>query len=134
MAIAGAFPKSRALARPQHRLAAVFDERDLPVENVDELVLVAVPVALARPAARRQGHEIHAEVAKAARVAQTLPRARRTRRLERRRIIRTFAYWYSGDVDLGHRLLRRCSTRLRWKVEGARLVVELPFTRAHLRV
>src|SRR5688572_30037551 len=108
MAVSRALRKGRTLACEQHRLAAVFDERDFAFENVNELVLMAVPVALARPTARRQGHQIHAEIAKPARVAQTPPRARGTRRIERRRITGTLTFWYGGDVDFRHlTLLRR---------------------------
>ena len=63
MAVAGAFRKRRAIAGAQHRLAAVLDQRQLAFEHVDELVLVGVPMALARPIAGRQAHEVDAEIA-----------------------------------------------------------------------
>src|ERR1700722_6964751 len=107
MAIAGAFRKRRAIARAQHRLAAVFDERQLAFEHVDELVLVAVPMALARPAAGRQGHQIDAEIAKSARHAQAPARTCRARRIERRRGSNTLTRGQGGYVDLGHALLLR---------------------------
>src|SRR5215813_14520342 len=99
MAVAGALRKRRAIARTQHRLAVVFDERQDTFKHIDELVLVAVPVALAGPTAGRQGHQIDAEIAKPARFAQTLPRTRSTRCIERRRIARTLAYGDGGHVD-----------------------------------
>src|SRR5262245_18838840 len=107
MAIAGTFRKRRTIACVQHRLAAVFDERDFAFEHIDELVLVAVPVALAGPAAGRQPHQIDAEIAKPARVAQTLPRTCSTGRVEGRRIARALTCGHGGDVDLGHALLLR---------------------------
>ena len=47
-------------------------------EQIDELVFVTVPVALTGPATGRQRHQIHAEIAKAARIAQAPPCARGT--------------------------------------------------------
>jgi hypothetical protein len=41
-----------------------------------------VPVALTGPAIRGQRHQIHAEIAKAARVTQAPPRTRSTRLIE----------------------------------------------------
>ena len=51
MAIAGAFWERRAIACVQNRLAAIFDERHFALKQVDELVFMAVPMALARPGA-----------------------------------------------------------------------------------
>src|SRR5262245_54154237 len=42
--------------RAQRRLAAVVDQRQLAFEHIDEFVLMRMPVALARPIARRQAH------------------------------------------------------------------------------
>jgi hypothetical protein len=102
MAVAGAFRKRRTFSCVQRRLAAVFDQRHFAFEHMDELVLIAVPVALAGPAAGRQGHQVDAEIAQPARLAQAPPRPCRTGRIERRRIARTLACGHGGDVDLGH--------------------------------
>jgi hypothetical protein len=107
MTIAGVFGKRCAIPCAQHRLAAVFDERHFTLEHIDELVFVAVPVALAGPAAGRQGHQIHAEIAKPARLAESPARTFCTGRSERWRITRTFARGDGGDVNLGHELLPR---------------------------
>src|ERR1700733_792099 len=107
MAVAGAFRKRRAIACAQHRLATVFDERQLALKQIDELVLVAVPVALAGPAARRQRHQIGTEIAKPARLAQAPPGPCSTRCIKWWRITRTLTYQYRSDVDFGHALLPR---------------------------
>src|SRR5262245_8790663 len=61
-----------------------------------------MPVALARPVARRQAHEIDPKVREPAGVAQPLPHAGGTGRIERRRIARALALRHGGNVDLGH--------------------------------
>jgi hypothetical protein len=53
MAIAGVLRKGRAIAGAQYRLAVILDQRQLAFEHIDELVFVRVPMALARPSARR---------------------------------------------------------------------------------
>src|SRR6185503_360184 len=103
MAVSGALRKGRAIAGTQQRFAAVLDQRHFTFENIHELVLVAVPVALARPATRRQGRQVDAEIAKPARVAKTPARALCTRRIERRRIARSLTCRYGGDIDFWHR-------------------------------
>src|SRR5262245_16545289 len=105
MAIAGSLWEGRALSCAQQRSTVVFDELQLALKYVDELVLVAVPVALAGPPTRRQGHEIHSEVPEPAGIAQSAPRASGAGSIERRWIARTLAGWNGGDVNLGHSLL-----------------------------
>jgi hypothetical protein len=70
MAVARAFWKRSAIARVQGSLAAIFDEHQLAFKQIHELVFVAVPVALTGPITWRQRHQIHAEIAKATRIAQ----------------------------------------------------------------
>ena len=72
------------------------------LEQIDEFVLVAVPVTLARPVARRQAHEVDAEILDPASIAQPLTYAVDAGRIELRRIARPFAFGYRSDVDLGH--------------------------------
>src|SRR5262245_35029740 len=102
MTVARAFRKGRAITGAQHRLAIIFDQRQLAFEYIDEFVFVRMPVALARPIARRQAHKIDAEVSEPAGVAQALPHALGTGRVEWLRIARAFAFRHGGDVDLGH--------------------------------
>ena len=86
MAVTGVFWKGRAIAGPQNHLAAIFDQRQFAFEHVDEFVLVRMPVALARPIARRQVHEIDPEIREPAGIAESLPHAFGTGRVELRRI------------------------------------------------
>src|SRR5206468_5899334 len=83
-------------------LAAILDHDQLAFEHVDEFVLVRMPVALARPVAGGQAHEIDPEVGEPAGVAQALAHALGTGRVEGRRIARAFAFRHGGDVDPGH--------------------------------
>jgi hypothetical protein len=69
MAIAGALRKRGAIARKKYGLAAFFDERQFAFEQIDELVFVAMPVPLTGSATGRRRHQIHAEIAKATRIA-----------------------------------------------------------------
>jgi hypothetical protein len=78
MAVTRAFRKRSAIARVQNSLAAILDEHQLTFQQIYELVFVAVPVALTGPATGRQGHQIHAEITQATRIAQTPPRTRST--------------------------------------------------------
>src|SRR5579862_8100838 len=64
--------ESGAIARTQRLLAAVADEAKLAFNHPNELILVAVPVALARPAAGRDHGQVDAEEREALRSAQTL--------------------------------------------------------------
>src|SRR5215813_1424053 len=61
-----------------------------------------MPVTLARPIARRQAHEIDPEICEPAGIAQALPHAFGSRRVELWWIERTFAFRHGGDVDFGH--------------------------------
>ena len=69
MTVAGAFGEGRAVTGAQDRLAPILDQRQFAFEHVDELVFVRMPVALARPVAGRQMHEIHPEIAESAGVS-----------------------------------------------------------------
>jgi hypothetical protein len=96
------FRKGRAIAGPQHPLAAIFDERQFAFEDVHEFVFVRMPVALARPIARRHAREIDPEIREPAGIAQPLPHTFGAGRVELQRIARAFAFLYGGDVDLGY--------------------------------
>ena len=63
VAVAGILGEGRTIAGAQHRLAVILDQRQLAFEHVDEFVLMRMPVALARPIARRQMHEVDPEIA-----------------------------------------------------------------------
>ena len=82
MAVAAVFGEGSAIARPEQRFAAVLDQRQLALQHIDELVLMAVPVALARPAAGRQCHQVDAEIGEAAGIAEAPARAGGARGVE----------------------------------------------------
>ena len=86
MAVAPAGRKARDHAGPHRLLAGVCQQDELAVDDEDELVLVAVPVALRRPAAGRQMHEVDAELGEPEGIAQRAFGARRDRCRERLRI------------------------------------------------
>ena len=83
LAVGNAGAKADAVPGAQDLLTRITHQHDLAFEDVHELVLGAVPVTLARPAAGRQGHQIDAEVTQAARIAQAPPRTRGTGCIER---------------------------------------------------
>src|ERR1700734_2532175 len=112
MAIPGGLGNRRAIPCAQHGLAAVFDERYFAFKQIDELIFVAVPMALAGPAAWRQRHQIDAEIAKAARLAQALPRTCSAGCIEWGWIARTRASGYGGDVDFWHGILLRLAPEI----------------------
>src|SRR5580692_448203 len=64
----GGVPRSHRL------LTLVGDEHDFSLDDVDELILVRMPVALARPDARRETNKIDAKLREPRRVAKTEPR------------------------------------------------------------
>src|SRR5262245_24401373 len=102
MAVAGIFREGGAVAGAEHRLAAILDQRHFTFEDVDELVLVRVPVALARPVARRQVREIDAHIGEPAGVAETLPQALGRGCGEWIGIGRALSRGHRGEVDLRH--------------------------------
>src|ERR1700733_6811610 len=102
MAVAGASRKGRAISGAQDRFTTIFDERQLAFEHVHEFVFGRMPVALARPIAWRQTHEIDTEISKASGVAQPLTNAFGAGCVEWRRIARALAFRHRVYVDLGH--------------------------------
>src|SRR6185312_6530794 len=103
VAVAHAGFEAGAIAGAQRLFAVVGHHHQLTVEDVDELVLCDVPVALARPRAGRQREQVHPELRQAGGVAELAPRALTTRLVERRRIPRAALLLGSGHVDLlGH--------------------------------
>jgi hypothetical protein len=103
MPVAAVLWKGRTFTGAQRRLSAFLDQDQFALQNMDEFVLMAVPVSLARPAARRQMHQIDAEVAQAAGIAESLPGPVCTGRIIGRRITRAPGLRYGGQVDLRHK-------------------------------
>ena len=83
MPVAHARRKARAVASDQHFLAVVGHQHQFARQHVDELVLVRVPVPLARPGARGESNEVHAEVRQSGRDSKPVPAAAATGFIER---------------------------------------------------
>lgn len=64
MAVAARLGEGGAIAGARQCLAVILDQHQLAFEQIDELV--RMPVALARPCAWRQVHEIDPEIAEPA--------------------------------------------------------------------
>jgi hypothetical protein len=92
---AGGFPCRQSL------VAGVGHQSKLARQDIDELVLMAVPVALGGGRARRQTHEIHAEVGQADRIPQALLCAVGAGRLEGLGIARTSPDRHFGGIQRG---------------------------------
>jgi hypothetical protein len=99
MAVAVVGRKSGGVAGAEDFLAAIGHQHDLAREDIDELVAGGVPVALARPRARRQAQQVDAELGQPGRVAEPGAGARPARLVEGRRIERADGRCQGGDVD-----------------------------------
>lgn len=102
VAVAAVFGEGGAVAGLEQRLAAVLDQRQFALQHIDELVLMAVPVALARPAAGRQRHQVDAEILQPAGIAEAAAGAPGARLVEGGRVTGAFADGDGLHVDLGH--------------------------------
>jgi hypothetical protein len=86
----------------QQLLAGVRDQHDFAAQHVDELVLVRMPVALARPHTRLEPQQVHAKLREPGRLAQGLPAAAPAGFVVGRRIARPGFHRHFGAVDLRH--------------------------------
>lgn len=102
MAIARSLWKSRAVSCAQQGLTVVFYEFQLTLKDVHEFVFMGVPMPLAGPGARWQGHQIDAEIMKSACVAKPAARASGAWKVERSRVARTSARRNRGYVNFWH--------------------------------
>src|SRR5262245_63389727 len=102
MAVRQAGLPGRRLAGPQHGLAAVLAQNHFAFENVNELVLLLMPVALRRGGSRLQGAEVDTELGQAACSSEPLARTPLHRLVERRRIIRRLVERQPVDIDFWH--------------------------------
>jgi hypothetical protein len=94
---------------------SVGNQNDLALDDPDELVLVSVPVALARPGVRRKMQQIDAELGQAGRIAESAARAGASRFVVGRRVS-------SGSLaprDCGHLDLRHQQTRCQSRRQAA---------------
>src|SRR3981081_4125792 len=103
MAVGDAGLEPRRVARSQHRRAAILDQRDLPLEHIDELVLGLVPMAQRRRSARLEPRQIDAELHEPRDVAERRLLAAVGDAAPRLRIGAFGADGCVGDIDLGHR-------------------------------
>src|SRR5215217_1691707 len=95
---------ARAVARFQYRPALVLNQHALALQDVDELILLLVPVTNRRRGTRLELRQVHAELREAHSIAERGLVASRTRGLERGRIIwRADPSFELADVDLRHR-------------------------------
>src|SRR5262245_20415245 len=62
VAVGDAGLPASAVARPQHDLAAVLDQRDLAVDHVDELVFLLMPVPQRRAGAGLESRDVDPEL------------------------------------------------------------------------
>src|SRR4026207_1884480 len=85
MAVFNAGLPRRRIARLEHDLAAIFAQNDLALEDVNELILLLVPVTLRGGRAGLQRADIDAEMRKPGRACEPLARAPFHRLVERRR-------------------------------------------------
>jgi hypothetical protein len=100
MAIAVTSLKTGAIAGVEHGLAGIGNEHHRAADNVDELVLMRVPVALAGPGARAQLQEINTELGKSGGESETTPGLVLAGLVERLGVTRSGALTGIRDVDL----------------------------------
>ena len=86
VAVGNARLEAGRVARPQHGLAFVLDQRQLAFKEKDELVLVLVPMAQRRESAGRKHRQVDAELSQAGFIAETLARTTGDQLVVRRRI------------------------------------------------
>src|SRR5579884_3973666 len=111
MAVAHAGWEADAVAGAEPRLAVVAHEDDFAVEDVNEFVLVRVPVALARPRAGREAQLVHAELRQARGGAEAHALAVLARLVEWRRIEAAFSRRRRRSINLlGHVVQRSRAT------------------------
>src|SRR5262252_2349664 len=115
MAIALTGLKAGAIARLKRGFASVSDENDRTPDDVDELVLVRMPMALTRPSSRAQLQEIDSELGEASGQPETTPGLVLAGLVERLRITRSGARSRARDINLHLPILRSPVARLfRW--------------------
>src|SRR5580704_18714246 len=105
MAISGAGGKACDHSGTERRLALIGHQGGFAFEDIDELVLAFVPVALRRPRARRQFELVDPELRQSEDFTQAATAAFATRRVVRRRVVRSDAGAHVGGAH-GNRCSR----------------------------
>ena len=101
MSVSLAGHETRAHARGQQLLAAIGHQYQFTADDVNEFVLLQVPVAQRGRTPRFDRGQIDAEVFQPERIAQPLLEAARYRRLEWRGIVGTLRRGYRRGIERG---------------------------------
>src|SRR5690606_1780712 len=101
-AVCVAAPETAAVTRAQQRVAMRRDQHYLAPARGHELVLGRMPMAPARPGARRQAQQVDPELGQAGGIAQAHALARGAGRIVGRRIAAARADRKLLDIDLLH--------------------------------
>src|SRR5215472_6286763 len=104
MAVGIARLEGRTFAGAQDLLSAIGDEGQLALQHHDELILMAVPVPLARPDARGNAGEIDPEGGEPGGASQAPPAIAETGRIEAWRIVAAALDGDRADIELLHDL------------------------------
>src|SRR5262245_32160819 len=102
MAVRHAGLESGAVARLEHGLAGVLDQHQLAFEDIDELVLLLVPMSQRRSGARLEARQVDAELGEAGDVAKRRLLAAVSHLAKVARIDTLGTHRGFADVDLGH--------------------------------
>src|SRR3984893_14508146 len=105
MTISGAGGKARDHSGTERRLALIGHQGGFAFEDIDELVLVFVPVALRRPRAGRQFELVDPKLRQSEDFTQTTTAAFAARRVVRRRVTRSDPRQHVGGAH-GNRCSR----------------------------
>jgi hypothetical protein len=95
-------PEGRAVSGAQYFFARIRDEHHFAVEYPDELVLMAVPMTLARPSTRLDDSHVHAELSQPGETRQPLTRLSDARLIKGTWIRASRLRWHDGNVDFLH--------------------------------
>src|ERR1700691_5946944 len=102
MAVADPGLESGAVSPSKELLALVRDQDHFTCDDPDELVLGAMPVALARPGPRRQRQQVDSEVAQLGRISERLAHTFPARQIEWSGVAAAFAARQRILVDFIH--------------------------------
>src|SRR5262249_10028096 len=102
MAVGDAGLEARRIAGSQQSLATVLDQRQLAFEDVDEFVLLLMPMAQRRGGAGLEPGEVDTELGEPGDVAECRLLAALGDGAQGHGIAAAGAHGRRGDVDLGH--------------------------------
>src|SRR5579863_2363522 len=90
------------IARLEHRLAAILDQHDFALKDIDELVFLLMPVTQGRGGAGLECREIDAELVEPGGKAEPLARTAGDHLAERLRVVGAVIHPKLGDIDFRH--------------------------------